>query len=174
MIKVIIGLGNPGPRFLKTRHNIGFRVLDALVEKHHGSWKNQGNQEIAKISLDGHEVVCIKPQTFMNNSGEVLPPLSKQGVKPEHIVVVHDELELPFGSIKTKVGGSAKGHNGLKSIISYVGDAFHRLRVGISRPDNRDDVPDYVLKPFSESATDVEQVIEQAVAILEEYCSHIA
>lgn len=173
MVKAIIGLGNPGPRFTKTRHNIGFRVLDALVEKQGGQWKLQGNKEVAQISLNGHEVTLIKPQTFMNNSGEVMASLTKQGIKPENVLVVHDELELPFGAVKTKVGGSAKGHNGLKSIISYIGDAFHRVRVGVSRPENRDEVADYVLKAFDEAAPDIEQMIEKAVDAIEDYVANV-
>lgn len=174
MIKVIIGLGNPGPRFTKTRHNIGFRVLDALVEKQGGQWKLQGNKEVAHVTLNGHDVMLIKPQTFMNNSGEVMASLTKQGIKPENVLVVHDELELPFGAVKTKVGGSAKGHNGLKSIISYIGDAFHRIRVGIGRPENRDEVADYVLKIFEEAAPDVEEMIEDAVTAIEDYSATLA
>ena len=168
-IKVIIGLGNPGPKFSKTRHNIGFRVVDELAQKYGGSWRTQGNKEVAEIEINGKSILLIKPQTFMNNSGEVLAALSKQGIKAENILVVHDELELSFGEVKTKTGGSAKGHNGLKSISSYIGDAFHRIRVGIGRPLSREQVPDYVLEIFRESADDIVDLLGQAIDIVEDF-----
>ena len=167
-IKAIIGLGNPGQKFFKTRHNIGFRVVDALAEKYNGTWQTQGNKEVAEVVINGHKVLLIKPQTFMNNSGEVITALTKKGIKADEILVVHDELELPFGTTKIKTGGSAKGHNGLKSIITYLGDAFHRLRVGISRPENRDAVPDYVLEIFKESADDIAKLICDSIDIIED------
>jgi PTH1 family peptidyl-tRNA hydrolase len=174
MIKAIIGLGNPGPRFLKTRHNIGFRILDALARKYGGQWKSQGNKEVATVSINGHDVILVKPQTFMNNSGEIMASLTKQGIKPENVLVVHDELELPFGAVKPKLGGSSKGHNGLKSIITYIGDTFHRIRVGIGRPENRDEVADYVLKVFEEEAVEIEELIEKSVQALGEYLADVA
>lgn len=170
-IKVILGLGNPGPKFFKTRHNIGFRIIDALAQKYGGHWRTQGDQvslkEIAEISFHRKNVFLIKPQTFMNNSGQALISLAKQGIRPENILVVHDELELPFGQLKIKTGGSAKGHNGLKSIITYVGDAFHRLRCGVGRPAEREKVPDYVLENFTESLADVDNMIDRAVQEIE-------
>jgi PTH1 family peptidyl-tRNA hydrolase len=166
-IKAIIGLGNPGQKYSATRHNIGFKIVDALADKYHGRWQAKPDLEYAEISLNGKAVILIKPQTFMNSSGKVVPFLAKQGIKPEQIIVAHDELELPFGQIKMKLGGSAKGHNGLKSIIAACGDQFHRLRFGISRPENKEDVPDYVLKPFKESEADVARGIEQAIEMLE-------
>ena len=166
-IKAIIGLGNPGPKFSKTRHNIGFRVVDALAEKHGATWRTHGNKEVAEITINDKAILLIKPQTFMNNSGEALSDLAKKGIKPENILVVHDELELPFGQVKLKTGGSAKGHNGLKSIIASIGDAFHRLRIGISRPLEREQVPDYVLEVFKESADDVVEMITQALGMIE-------
>ena len=167
-IKVIIGLGNPGPKFSKTRHNIGFRVVDALAEKYGGQWQTQGNKETAEISVGDKKILLVKPLTFMNNSGEVIAALTKKGFKADEILVVHDELELPFGQVKTKTGGSAKGHNGLKSIISYLSDAFHRIRVGIGRPLDRVEVPDYVLEIFKEEAGDIVEVIVQAVDVIED------
>lgn len=166
-IKAIIGLGNPGPQFEKTRHNIGFRVVEMLAERHNGIWKEQGNKEVAEISINDTSILLVKPLTFMNNSGEVIAALKKKGIEVDNFLVVHDELELPVGAIKLKIGGSAKGHNGLKSIISYLGDMFHRLRIGIDRPVNREDVPKYVLQKFTESADQIEQILDQAVEIIE-------
>jgi peptidyl-tRNA hydrolase, PTH1 family len=160
-ISAIIGLGNPGPRFYATRHNIGFRVLDALAHQYNANFRLQGNAEIASITVNQHPILLIKPQTFMNASGEVAPFLKKKGIGADQILVVHDELELPFGTIKSRKGGSAKGHNGLRSLIAAFGPDFMRVRVGIGRPAERDQVPDYVLSPFSEPASDVERMIEQ-------------
>ncbi len=167
-IKAIIGLGNPGPKYYYTRHNIGFRILDALASKRHLSWHTKGHMEVAELSLDGKKILLIKPQTFMNDSGKVIPALLKQGIKPENILVVHDELEQPFGTVKLKVGGSAKGHNGLKSIIAACGDLFARIRFGISRPEVREEVANYVLEKFSENADELEEMIQEAVNLIEE------
>lgn len=165
-ILAIIGLGNPGRQYSHNRHNIGFRVVDALASSYNSTWRARENMEIAEIPIEGSKIILIKPQTFMNSSGKVIPYLTKQGIKPENILVVHDELELPFGQIKFKMGGSHKGHNGLKSIISVIGDAFPRLRFGIGRPSNRDDVPAYVLQNFSEKEPEVEALIEESVNLI--------
>lgn len=163
-IKAIIGLGNPGQKFAITRHNIGFMIVDALVEKVGGIWQERDHMVFTKIQINDHGIVVIKPQTFMNSSGAVIPHLAKQGIKCDEILVVHDELELSFGDIRLKTGGSAKGHNGLKSIIAACGDGFHRLRFGIGRPENRDAVPDYVLMPFTkEQQRELSVLIENAV-----------
>ncbi|MFA6066493.1 MAG: aminoacyl-tRNA hydrolase [Candidatus Babeliaceae bacterium] len=162
MIKIIIGLGNPGQKYSYTRHNIGFLVVDQLVDMHNGSWKSKNDAEIAEITINNKPILVIKPQTFMNNSGAIMPSLQKKGIKPEEILVVHDELELPFGKVAIKQGGSAKGHNGLKSIISYIGDAFSRLRCGIGRPEQREDVADYVLNNFLPTE-DVQSMIVDAI-----------
>ena len=169
-IKAIIGLGNPGRKYQNNRHNIGFRVVDALCERHNGSWQVRDAMELARIELNGQPIALVKPQTFMNSSGRVIPFLTKQGIQAENILVVHDELELPFGTIKTKVGGSAKGHNGLKSLIEQCGQNFARCRFGIGRPGGRQEVPDYVLANFSEHEIDVDRLIDSAVAMIEEYC----
>lgn len=169
MIKVIIGLGNPGHQYYRTRHSIGFRVLDKLADLHGASWRAKGNAEYANARINDIEVLLIKPQTFMNSSGAVVPELLRRGIKSDEILVVHDELELPFGKIAFKTGGSAKGHNGLKSIIAACGPEFHRIRVGIARPENREDVPDYVLRPFAEDDAKVDQMIDAAVKEIEHH-----
>ena len=167
-IKLIIGLGNPGRSYYYHRHSIGFRVLDALAAQQSAAWHKKNNMEIAEISLHGRTVTLVKPQTYMNSSGEVLAAFKKQGIMPDQILVVHDELELPFGKLAFKMGGSAKGHNGLKSIISLLGaDTFHRLRFGIGRPLVKEDVPDYVLENFSENSTEIEKRIDEAVGMIE-------
>ena len=123
--------------------------------------------ELAEVIISDNKVLLIKPQTFMNNSGEVMPYLQKQGIKPNEILVVHDELELPFGTMKLKFGGSHKGHNGLKSIIDVIGKDFWRLRFGISRPEERDNVSDYVLSPFTKiEQTELDTLIDQAIILI--------
>lgn len=167
--KLIIGLGNPGRSYYYHRHSIGFRVLDALAQKYGASWQKKNNMEFAEIDIQEHRVLLAKPQTFMNTSGEIIPYFKKRGVQPEEILVVHDELELPFGKLAFKMGGSAKGHNGLKSIIAVWGtDNFQRLRFGIGRPAIKEQVPDYVLENFSEEAFLIDQSIDKVVEMIEE------
>lgn len=158
-IKAIIGLGNPGARFSLHRHNIGFIVLDALAQDWHLSWSSTPLMAHASIQSShfdqehqerfGSTVHLIKPQTFMNTSGQALPFLMKKGIKPSEIVVVHDELEKKFGQVTMRCGGSARGHNGLRSIMSVIGADFWRVRVGIGRPEHKDEVPTYVLSNFT-------------------------
>ena len=155
IIKAIIGLGNPGTKYYKTRHSIGFRVVDELCSRMLVSWHGTGNMASTQVRLtmDQYDisflqVYLIKPLTFMNNSGQVIPFLQKKGIKAEEILVVHDELEKSFGYVGFKFGGSAKGHNGLRSIVDRIGKDFWRLRFGIGRPEDRDDVGDYVLAHF--------------------------
>ena len=166
-IKVIVGLGNPGPQFVYTRHNIGFRVVDALAEKYNAVWQSKDRMLTTIIMVNGHSIQLIKPQTFMNSSGEVVPGLLKKGIKPDMILVVHDELEKQFATLTFKEGGSHKGHNGLRSIIGACGDAFWRLRCGIGRPECKEDVPAYVLQKFKEPVDQIEAFIEKAVSLLE-------
>lgn len=165
-IKAIIGLGNPGPRYYYTRHNIGFRVLDTLALTHHLSWQAKPSMEITQLPLPAKTILLIKPQTFMNDSGKVIPFLLKQGIKAENILVVHDELEQPLGAVKLRFGGSARGHNGLKSIIASCGDQFARLRIGIGRPDSKEEVPSYVLENFKEKPETIEELIQKALEII--------
>lgn len=168
-IKTIIGLGNPGSRFERNRHNIGFRVVDALAQKYSAQWKPKGEMLYTKIFLNGDTVMLVKPQTYMNSSGRILPLLQKDGVKAENILVVHDELEKPFGKCSFKIGGSHRGHNGLRSLIGVGGADFSRLRFGVGRPENKEDVPDYVLSNFTgPEESEVEQLIEQAVVMIED------
>ncbi len=166
-LKLIIGLGNPGQSFYYHRHSIGFRILDALADKHSAVWQEKKDMAVTQISLHGNTVYLVKPQTYMNNSGDILPTFTKKGIKPEEILVVHDELEIPFSKVALKQGGSARGHNGLKSIISRIGDNFHRLRIGIGRPANREDVPDYVLQDFSEREAQIVEVIQKSLDLID-------
>ncbi|HLW73331.1 MAG TPA: aminoacyl-tRNA hydrolase [Candidatus Babeliales bacterium] len=167
-IKIVIGLGNPGKQYHNTRHNIGFLVLDALAEKHHASWQKKTDRETTDIEINGEKITLVKPETFMNNSGKIIPSLLKQGIKAENLLVVHDELEKAFGKIELKSGGGHRGHNGLRSIMEFCGADFMRLRCGIGRPERKEEVGQYVLSNFGEPAADVEKMIDAAVTIIEE------
>jgi len=166
-IKAIIGLGNPGPKYAFNRHNIGFIVLDAISDRFGGSWNAKQNMEIATIRIKDKSIILIKPQTFMNDSGKVIPFLQKKGIKAENILVIHDELEKQFGKLIMKQGGSARGHNGLRSIIEYCGKDFVRLRFGIGRPAEKSMVSQYVLSNFTESDQEIEALIDQSVDLIE-------
>lgn len=166
-IKAIIGLGNPGQSYYKNRHSIGFRVLDELAKKYDSSWSKKDTMEITTVPI-GPQIILVKPQTFMNSSGSVLHALLKKGIKPEQILVIHDELEKPLGSIMMRFGGSHRGHNGLKSIMGVIGDQFWRLRFGIGRPDDKNDVSNYVLSNFppDQEAT-IQSLIDKTITLLE-------
>jgi PTH1 family peptidyl-tRNA hydrolase len=165
-IKAIIGLGNPGHEYYYNRHSIGFRVVDALARDLGATWRERDKMLLAEVMINNKKVLLIKPQTFMNSSGNVIPFLSKQGIKAENILVVHDELEQPFGKTSLKVGGSARGHNGLRSIIAACGENFVRVRFGVGRPESKEQVPTYVLQNFSEDAAIIEHALDQAVVMI--------
>ncbi|UYP19882.1 aminoacyl-tRNA hydrolase [Rhodococcus sp. Z13] len=150
---LVVGLGNPGPKYENTRHNIGFMVADVLAGRVGGKFSahKRSNSEIVQARLDGRQVVVAKPRTYMNLSGGPVAGLAKFfSVDPANIVVVHDELDLDFGTIRLKLGGGENGHNGLRSISSSLGTKdYLRVRMGIGRPPGRQDPADFVLKPFS-------------------------
>lgn len=150
-LKVIVGLGNPGPKFALTRHNIGFLFVDYLASIYGASWRTEGIWQSAALQRGGQTILLIKPQTFMNASGDVWPLLSKKGVPVAQMLIVHDELEKKVGSFQLRRGGSARGHNGLRSFIGRCGEDFWRLRLGIDRPQDKALVPHYVLERFTAS-----------------------
>ena len=137
---VVVGLGNPGRSYERTRHNVGFLVADELAERHDGSWRAKKKAEAAPLSLGPKNLTVLKPTTYMNNSGEALA-----GYKGGQLVVVHDDLDLAVGDVRVKIGGGAGGHNGLRSIIQHLGNGFIRVRIGIGRPPAGMSVTDYVL-----------------------------
>lgn len=165
LIKAIIGLGNPGPKFSYTRHNIGFMVVDELAQQFGGEWRAaNSNLESCEVTINDQKILLLKPQTFMNSSGLVIAYLTKKGLKPENILVVHDELEIAFGRVTMRQGGSARGHNGLRSIIEACGPDFWRMRMGIGRPTGNTSVADFVLQNFSEEPDAVGKMVELAVS----------
>jgi peptidyl-tRNA hydrolase, PTH1 family len=148
--KLIVGLGNPGSEYSQTRHNIGFMVMDFLEKKYSLSWKEKFKGLYTQISVGDEKIYFLKPQTYMNLSGESVSALCtffKIGISD--ILVVYDEIELPFGTLVFKKGGGLAGHNGLKSIVAQMGSQdFLRLRMGVGRPAHGD-VANYVLSKFS-------------------------
>ena len=165
--KVIIGLGNPDVRFVHTRHNAGFKVLDAVAAVYGGHWQISPDKQIATIRIHDQPVLLIKPMSYMNNSGDVVPFLKMKGIGPFECLVVHDELEKSLGAVSLKMGGSARGHNGLKSLIERWGTSeFPRIRFGIGRPEHKAQVPDYVLERFEDLSV-VDQHVQDAVALIE-------
>lgn len=166
-IMAIIGLGNPGAQYRFNRHNIGFMVVDELVHKYGGTWDHSDLKDSAVIHINGKKIIVVKPQQFMNKSGCVVSGLKKQGIKPENMLVVHDELEFPFGKLQIRFEGSARGHNGLRSIIEQCGTGFARLRFGIGRPEHKEMVASYVLSNFTQNSAELIRMIEDAVQRLE-------
>ncbi|MCF7969602.1 MAG: aminoacyl-tRNA hydrolase [Methylococcaceae bacterium] len=153
MIRLIVGLGNPGQKYSKTRHNAGFLLLDQLISSGGGGFSVQSRflGELAEISKGMHRFYLLKPSTFMNRSGQSVSAVMKYyKIRPEEVMVVHDELDFDLGVLKLKVGGGHGGHNGLRDIIAAIGTKdFLRLRVGIGRPRSAMSVADYVLSDFS-------------------------
>ncbi|MTD54806.1 aminoacyl-tRNA hydrolase [Amycolatopsis pithecellobii] len=149
---LLAGLGNPGPRYAGNRHNVGFMVLDELAARIGGKFKaHRGGAEVLEGRLADRRVVLAKPRSFMNLSGGPVSATAKfYKIDTSGIVVVHDELDLPFGGLKLKLGGGDNGHNGLKSITKSLGTKdYYRVRFGIGRPPGRMDPADFVLKDFS-------------------------
>jgi peptidyl-tRNA hydrolase, PTH1 family len=154
---LIAGLGNPGSKYEKTRHNIGFIILDSWLEDHSLTWGTDKNSVYAKYSQDEFTIHLVKPQEYMNLSGKEVARISKlYKIPPANILIVHDEIDIPFGKIKNKVGGGTAGHNGLGDIVERLGDkGFHRLRFGVGKPAHPDfAVADYVLQKFSSEEFD--------------------
>lgn len=162
----ICGLGNPGEKYERTKHNIGFVILEHLAHKFDFKFSQKKfNSSMAEVPFHDKKVLFIKPQTFMNRSGEAVEQaVSFYKTDLKQLLVIHDEIDFPFGKIKLKFDGGDAGHNGLKSIIEELGTAsFHRLRIGIGRPAMKEEVSSYVLSPFSSELREkLSHVISQA------------
>ena len=164
-----MGLGNPGSRYAATRHNVGFAVVELLAER----WdmprakdKYKGRFTVGRIHPGGPTVALLQPQTFMNDSGNsVGPARGSLQLDLDHVVVIHDEIDLPFGDIRSRLGGGLAGHNGLKSLKRDLGGPdFHRVRVGVGRPDSTDPdiVAAYVLGRWRQPSAQVDELISRA------------
>jgi PTH1 family peptidyl-tRNA hydrolase len=162
---LVVGLGNPGRRHERDRHNLGFMVVDELARRHGGSFKGKFSGHVAGLRLDGRRLALLKPDTYMNDSGRsVQPAVAFYKTPLESVLVVHDEVDLDVGRLQARLGGGLAGHNGLRSIAGRLGSPdFLRLRVGVGRPGRGDprDVADYVLAPFAPE-DDAGAIVERA------------
>ena len=169
-MKLFVGLGNPGSQYEKTRHNIGFRVIDRLVD-------DLGARDISKSSFQGNlyrvgNLLFLKPATYMNLSGKSVQAVKQFfKVETEEIVVIHDDIDLPFGALRFKQGGGHGGHNGLKSIDALIGKEYVRVRIGVGKPEHKSQVADYVLHDFN---VEEERYVEPLAAYAAEACKKLA
>jgi PTH1 family peptidyl-tRNA hydrolase len=163
-VQLIVGLGNPGPKYEQTRHNVGFVFVDALARAKGATFRpeNKFHGDVCKLSLGGSDVWLLKPGTFMNLSGKAVAALARfYKLAPESVLVVHDELDIAPGQLRLKQGGGHGGHNGLRDIIAQLGSRdFYRLRIGIGHPGSSRDVTNYVL---GKASGDDCQLIEHAI-----------
>lgn len=167
---LVVGLGNPGREYARNRHNVGHMVVDELARRHDGSWKSKFSGQLAEIRLDGHKLALLKPETYMNESGQSVGAAVRFfKLDPDAVLVVHDEGDLDRGRLQLRLGGGLGGHNGLKSIASHLKtNDFLRLRVGVGRPGRGDPRPlaDYVLADF-EPHDDVDSLVWNAAQAVE-------
>lgn len=175
-LRVIVGLGNPGPKYTETRHNAGFWFIEEVARKYSAMLRPEKkfHGEVAKIALEGKDIWLLKPDTFMNRSGLAVKSLmSFYRITAQQLLVAHDEIDLPPGTAKLKTGGGHGGHNGLRDIISQLGtNDFHRLRIGVGHPGSKDQVVDYVLHNASrDDRILIDRDIDDAVSVMPELAS---
>lgn len=170
-VYLLVGLGNPGVRYARNRHNIGFRCLQRLAERHGLEFaRRQKNARVAQGTVLGQPVLLALPQTYMNESGRSVGPLVQFYKVPlDHLLVVYDDLDLPLGVLRLRPDGGSGGHRGMQSVIQHLGtNAFPRLRLGIGRPPGGKDPADYVLEDFRpEEEPIVDEMLDRAVAAIE-------
>lgn len=169
---LIVGLGNPGRKYRGNRHNIGFMAVDALAAAYNIlSNKVQNKAIVGNGRIQNQPVIIAKPQTYMNSSGDAVGPLARYYKVPSaNVLVVYDELDLPFGTIRLRENGGAGGHNGMKSIINHLGNEFPRVRLGIGRPPGQMPVPAHVLQDFGKDDLPLlDDVLAEAVRATETY-----
>ncbi|MEW8189763.1 MAG: aminoacyl-tRNA hydrolase [Candidatus Thiodiazotropha endolucinida] len=172
-IKLIVGLGNPGPDHEETRHNAGFWFVDRLARQNNQPFRNELRHHglVCKLNIAGKEIRLLKPITYMNRSGQAVSSLANYfRISPNEILVVHDELDLEPGQVRLKTGGGHAGHNGLRDIMSALGSRdFHRLRIGIDHPNDRNMVVNYVLgRPSKSDREAIDGAIDDAIECLDE------
>ena len=162
-LKLIVGLGNPGAEYARTRHNAGFWLVDELTRRHGGHFRSEGKHqaELARVRIGGEEVWLAKPMSYMNRSGgPVSSILGFYKIAPTQMLVAHDEIDLPSGTVRLKESGGHGGHNGLRDIIAAQGDAFWRLRIGVSHPGTKGEVVDFVL---TRAGADEQRAIDETI-----------
>ena len=171
-IRLIAGLGNPGEKHQSTRHNAGFWFVDALANREGAVFKSESKfkGEVTHFAFNGEKIWLLKPLTYMNDSGESLRSFCDfYKIPTEQILVAHDEIDLPPGSIKLKWAGGHGGHNGLRSIFSHLNQNFWRLRIGVGHPGHKDEVVSYVLKKTSNTdRIEINAALDEAVSCLDE------
>ena len=155
-MKLFVGLGNPGTKYAGNRHNIGFMAVDRIADDHgFAGWRNKFQGQVNEGRLGSEKVVLLKPETFMNRSGQSVGEAVRfYKLAPEDVVVFHDEIDLAPGKLRVKSGGGHAGHNGLRSLHAHIGDTYGRVRMGVGHPGHKDAVPVYVLKDFSKADQD--------------------
>jgi PTH1 family peptidyl-tRNA hydrolase len=155
-MQLLVGLGNPGAKYAANRHNVGFMALDRIAQDHgFGPWKSKFQGSYAEGRLGRDKAVLLKPETFMNNSGQSVGAAMRFfKLEPGDVTVFHDELDLAPGKLRVKTGGGHAGHNGLRSIHQHIGDAYQRVRIGIGHPGHKDRVAAYVLHDFAKADQD--------------------
>lgn len=171
---MVVGLGNPGKEYETTRHNAGFLAVDEFALKNDASWltKKDLKAQITQLTLADKRVILVKPQTFMNNSGEAVQAVQHfYKVTPSDILVVHDELDMLWGQLRTRMGGGSAGHNGLKSIIQHLGEDFGRVRIGIRNEHaGEGDNADFVLAQFNkDEKAQLPAMTREVVSVITEY-----
>ena len=168
--KLIVGLGNPGTEYARTRHNAGFQFVDELAARHGATFRSEPRHraEAARAQIAGADLWLLKPMNYMNHSGDAVQSIASFYKVPlESILVAYDELDFPAGVVRLRQGGGAAGHNGLRDVIAQMGDGFWRLRIGIGHPGDRSQVLDYVLgRPSAEDALLIRAAIEAAADIV--------
>ena len=165
-LKLIVGLGNPGSRYARTRHNAGWWFVDALLTTAHGAWRHERQQqaELARLQLAGAELWLAKPQAYMNRSGAPVSAIAHfYRITPEEMLIVHDEIDLPPGVARFKFGGGHGGHNGVRDLIAHLGADFWRLRIGVGHPGARELVLDAVLdRPNAAEQQRIDEAMQRA------------
>ena len=175
-LKVIVGLGNPGPKYTETRHNAGFWYIEEVARKYSATFRpdKKFHAEVAKVTIAGKDIWLLKPDTFMNLIGRAVQSLlSFYRITAQQLLVAHDEIDLDPGTIKLKTGGGHGGHNGLRDIINQLGTKdFHRLRIGVGHPGSKDQVVDFVLHNASrDERALIDRDIDEAVSVMPDLAS---
>ena len=163
---LIAGLGNPGPKYERNRHNIGFMAADEIVRRHSfGAWRSRFQSMVAEGNVAGEKILVMKPMTYMNESGRAVgEALRFFKLEPAQVIVIYDELDLKAGKIRVKLGGGNAGHNGLRSIDAHIGNGFRRVRVGIGHPGDKARVHSHVLSDFAKAEQPMVERITDAIA----------